>query len=188
MSVYEDMKHIFETANMLLIQADRSLFKMKVSERTLCGALMLHLHEVLKETKYSSYYVDVEYNRNKGGKLKTYKKTAMGSEERIISIVCDLIMHSRGENILQDNLLAIEMKKSTRPKKEKARDKERLESLTKETYDDIWSYDGKSFPEHVCRYALGVFYEINFRKNEISIEYYRSGSKIEESTLMYSQT
>ena len=188
MSVYEDMKHIFEAANMRLTQADRSLFNMKVSERTLCGALALHLHEVLKETKYSSYYVDVEYNRNKGGKLKTYKKTAIGPEEKIVSIVCDLIMHSRGENILQDNLLAIEMKKSTRPKKEKARDKERLEALTKETYDDIWSYDGKSFPEHVCRYALGVYYEINFGKNEISIEYYNSGSKIEESTLMYSQT
>lgn len=26
--------------------------------------------------------------------------------------------------------------------------------------DDIWSFDGKALPEHVCRYILGVYYEI----------------------------
>ena len=35
---------------------------------------MIEIHEELKRTKFSDYYVDVEYNRNIGGKLKTLKK------------------------------------------------------------------------------------------------------------------
>ena len=58
------------------------LFQTRVSERTLCGALMIEIHEVLKRTKFSDYFVDVEYNRNIGGKLKTLKKTIKGLEYR----------------------------------------------------------------------------------------------------------
>ena len=47
-------------------------------ERSLCGALMTELYEVLKATKYFDYFVDVEYNRNIGGRLKTMKKTIRG--------------------------------------------------------------------------------------------------------------
>ena len=50
------------------------MFQTQVSERTLCGALMIEIHEELKRTKFSDYFVDVEYNRNIGGKLKTSKK------------------------------------------------------------------------------------------------------------------
>lgn len=39
---------------------------MNVSERTLCGALMLELHEVLKDTKYAEYYA-------KGHRYRCYK-------------------------------------------------------------------------------------------------------------------
>ena len=40
------------------------------------------------------YYVDVEYNRNKG-KIKTI----IDDNENVININCYLIIHSRGENI-----------------------------------------------------------------------------------------
>lgn len=84
-------------------------------------------------------------------------------------------MHSRGECIERDNLLALEMKKSYRSKKEKDADRSRLECLTKDSFNHEWSFDGTEPPEHVCRYAIGIYYEIDFDKNTISIEYYRKG-------------
>ena len=151
------------------------LFETQVSERTLCGALMIELYEVIKDTKYYKYFVDVEYNRNVGGTLKTLKKTIRGTDEQIVTINCDLIVHSRGQNIFQDNLIALEMKKSVRRKKDKERDRNRLECLTKSPDQDVWSYGGKVFPENVCGYGLGVYYEVNYRKRSILVEYYKDG-------------
>ena len=142
---------------------------------------MLHLHDIIaQEPSFKGYYTDVEYNRNRGGKLKTI----INSEEKIVNITCDLILHSWGVHLSQDNLIAIEMKKSNRPQDSKEKDRERLKALTKESYDDIWSYDGKSLPEHVCRYVLGVYYEIDYSRREIKIEYYREGLK-DSTTFVY---
>ncbi len=124
----------------------------------------------------------MKYNRNKGA-VKTICKTIRGPEEQIVKINCDLIVHSRGEHIEQDNLLAIEMKKSTRPTSEKKKDKERLIALTKDSFDDVWAWDGNILPEHVCRYVLGVYYEINHQTHKILIEYYRQGEKTEAYTV-----
>ena len=128
-------------------------------------------------TKFAGYHVDVEYNRNKGA-IKTIYKTIKSSHEQVIPISCDLIVHSRGEIVKQDNLIAIEMKKSTALRLEKAKDSERLIALTKDSFDDVWSFDGKVLPEHVCRYILGVYYEINFHRQSIIIEYYRKGCRV----------
>lgn len=98
-----ELEKIFEKANRAFVRKNEMLFKTRVSERTLCGALMIELHEVLKETQYSDYFVDVEYNRNVGGTLKTFKKTIRGSDEQIVTINCDLIVHSRGQNVLRQN-------------------------------------------------------------------------------------
>lgn len=170
----KDLEQIFETANVKFLKGNKILFESKVSERTLCGSLMLSLYEELKKSKYSKYFVDVEYNRNVGGKIKTIKKTIVGIDEQIVNINCDLIVHSRGENIINDNLIAIEMKKSTSLRKNKINDKIRLECLTKNS--DVYSYGGKVFPEHVCGYKLGVYYEINFNRHIIKIEYYSQGN------------
>ena len=112
------------------------MFQTQVSERTLCGALMIEIHEKLKRTKFSDYFVDVEYNRNIGGKLKTSKKTTKGLDEQIVTINCDLIVHSRGQNVLRDKLIALEMKKSTGRKVDKDKDRNRLECLTKSPKQD----------------------------------------------------
>ncbi len=92
----DELINIFEKSNKMLITNDNYLFTTNVSERTLCGALMLHLNELIKQTKYRDYHVDVEYNRNAGGKLKTINKTICGQDNKVISINCDLIVHSRG--------------------------------------------------------------------------------------------
>ena len=184
-SLYNDMKKLFKLANSDLINFDKDLFDTKVSERTLCGALMLHLHERKKQTSYSNYYVDVEYNRNKNGSLKTIVKTIQGPKSNIIKINCDLIVHSRGECIEQDNLIAIEMKKSDRPKKDKDSNSERLKCLTKDSFDDTWTFDGKSLPDHVCRYIIGIYYEINYDKRQIELEYYCKGKLKSTETLKF---
>ena len=81
----------------------------------------------------------------------------------------------------QDNLIAIEMKKSNRPKKEKNDDRRRIIALSKDRYGDVLSNDGETLPEHVCRYKLGIYYEINFSKKFILLEYYYRGNlEVEE--------
>lgn len=92
--MYYDLCRIFETANNQFIKDEKELFLMNVSERTLCGSLMVYLYEILKSTKFKNYKVDVEYNRNIGGKLKTIIKTLKGLDTKIINITCDLIVHS----------------------------------------------------------------------------------------------
>lgn len=169
---------IFETANDSFLINDRDLILSNVNERTLCTALSQHLLSTLSHTEYKKYHVDTEYNRN-NGKIKTI----INSELEIIPINCDLIIHNRGENIKQDNLIAIEMKKSNASKSEKQKDKNRLIALTMDTFDNVWSYDGKTFPEHICRYCLGIYYEVNIHGQNISLEYFRKGKLFSKKTI-----
>ena len=81
----------------------------------------------------------------------------------------------------QDNLIAIEMKKSTRRTDEKQADRERLMALTKDSFDGVWAWN-HNLPEHVCRYTLGVYYEINYRRKEIKVEYYHRGDVVRSYT------
>lgn len=171
--VYEDLITIFESANKKLIKKDIDLIKRETSERTICGALMMHLKSSVWGTPFSTYNIDVEYNRNRDGIVKTI----LDNDMVVTNITCDLIVHSRGAFIEQDNLIALEMKKASRSKEEKVKDKNRLIALTKSEYD-TWSYDGKTFPEHVCRYILGVYYEISKNYNQIYLEYYRQGKMV----------
>ena len=180
-----NLEQIFERANNQFLRKNSVLFKQRVSERTLCGALMLELHDVIKNTEYSGYFVDVEYNRNVGGQLKTFRKTIKGPSEEIVTINCDLIVHSRGQNVRQDNLIAVEMKKSTAIEKNKESDRIRLECLTKECDDDVRSYGSKVFPEHVCGYLLGIYYEINSKHSRIDVEYYMNGYNYKNYEIYY---
>lgn len=95
----------------------------------------------------------------------------------IININCDVILHSRGNIIAQDNLIAMEMKKSNRPDEQKTSDKNRLRALTKDSYDDIWSFDGDTLPKHVCGYIFGFYLEINIQDRECLFECYEKGVK-----------
>ncbi len=61
----------------------------------------------------------MEYNRNRNGKVKTYLKTIFGPKDIVVKINCDLIVHSRGRIIHQDNLIAIEIKNQIGNKKRK---------------------------------------------------------------------
>lgn len=179
--LYDDMVTLFEKANKDFIKNNRDLLESDVAERTLCGALKESIDCVKAKTEYGHYRADVEYNRNKNGTIKTI----IGETLEPIKINCDLILHSRGKCIELDNLIAIEMKKSERDVSEKVSDRNRLIALTKDSYDDVWSYDGKTLPEHVCRYVLGVFYEVDKENGKISMEYYRDGTWVKTKQMNY---
>lgn len=164
---------LFERWNQAFIQNQADLILDGVSERCLCGALMTCIRYDLDNTEFSNYHADIEYNRNFSGRVKTI----INDDLKVINITCDLIIHSRGENIDQDNLLAIEMKRSTHRKREKTKDKNRLIALTKPIGDDtIFLIGEANLPAHVCGYILGVFYEINKTKRIITLEYYVLGA------------
>lgn len=166
LAVYEHLRMLFDDANRKLIRHDINLLIRKSSEIAVCGALMLRLKSALWGTPFSHYNIDIEYNRNFNGR----KRIFVNREETVI--ICDLIVHSRGRYINQDNLIAIEMKKEYRPEEEKQQDRDRLMALTSPNFDE-WIFDGTELPQYVCRYILGVYYEI--KEHSISLEYYRNG-------------
>lgn len=170
----EYLQDLFIQANELFLKQEKELILSTVSERSWYTRFAIYLNKILEETNIKDYYIDTEYNRN-NGKLKTiFDSNAL----EVISITCDIILHSRGKNPYLDNLICIEMKKSNRPMREKINDKKRLQLLTKKTYDNVWSFDGRALPEYVCGYQLGIYYEMNIKKQVVAIEYYQDGEII----------
>lgn len=121
-------------------------------------------------TPFNKYKVDIEYNRNFDRIKQIY------SHDGLRTINCDLIVHSRGHSIWQDNLISIEMKKEYRHEDEKQLDRERLRALTRASYNNAWIFDGTELPKYVCRYILGIYYEI--KQKDMLIEYYQKGNLI----------
>lgn len=145
-----------------------------VSERNLCGRLLAVLERNKVEFGLGAYYVDAEYNRKQGGQVKTM----MNDAYEIVNITPDVIVHSRGESVAHDNLIAIEMKKAERPSSEKASDRERLVVITKKNFANVWGFGG-CHPEHVCGYTMGVYVEIDARARRYLIEFYQRGAMTE---------
>ena len=165
---------LFINCSERFITIETPLILSGVSERCLCGSFMLVLRDALNASDLSNYYSDIEYNRNFDGQIKTI----IDDETQVTNITCDLIIHSRGLIPKHDNLIAIEMKRDTHPESEKNKDRIRLRALTKPTNDSTtYSADGRTLPQHVCGYVLGVFYEISIADRQINIEYYRKGMK-----------
>ena len=178
---YQLLKTLFDKANYAFLRNEAELIDSEVAERTLCGAFKTHFEKLASNAGIKGYYVDVEYNRNNG-----QIKTILDENMEIISIQCDLILHSRGHNVKQDNLVALEMKKSYRDEESKNSDRMRLRALTKSSYNnDIWSYDGTSLPKRVCRYILGVYYEVDVGNRFVLLEYYKGGEMVGKKKIFY---
>ena len=149
-----------------------------VAEQNLCARLAIYLEINAGLNGLNGYYADAEYNRKQNGAVKTI----LDDEFQEVTIQCDLILHSRGESIARDNLIAIEMKKSTRPESEKISNRNRLRTMTKSSYgDDLWSNDGTTHPEYVCGYELGYFIEINIKSRSYILQKFESGELIDTS-------
>lgn len=67
------------------------------------------------------------------------------------------------------------MKRLSYPEREKQKDRVRPRALTKASYDDIWSADGRALLEHVCGYDLGYFVELDAEKRQSRFEEYQRG-------------
>lgn len=178
------LTNLFNQSIDIFFSREYKNIKSGVSERNWGGRLALYITFKLEEYGLASYYADTEYNRKQNGKVKTI----LNDKEEIVTIQCDLIVHSRGEIMGADNLIAIEMKKSTRPLAEKEADRKRLMAMTKDSYDGVWSYDGTTHPKHVCGYKLGVYMIINIAKRTCELEYYEHGEKVHERTFSLLQS
>lgn len=168
---------IFKNANNKFLKEERENINRNISERNLCQNLANYLSESMKNYGIKGYFADVEFDRN-GDMVKTI----INNEMKIIKIECDLIVHSRGNNKKQDNLIAIEMKKTTNRKKRKE-DRERLKYMTKNTYNNEIYYE--ELPRHICRYAIGIFYDIDIKKQQVNLEYYEDGKLKKNEIVRY---
>lgn len=170
----ERLRKLFIHANHLMFMRDFSEIKRDVSERSICANLKEMINCLLPHYGFYGYYADVEYNR--AGELDIKQTLINGVPD---NIVCDLIVHSRGEKH-KDNLLCVEMKKSYATKASKKDDKNRLSALTSH-YLNV-AKDGK---QYVADYELGIFYEINLNKRVIIIEYYEDGKLSNKLTMPF---
>ena len=177
----ENLNKLFqESINTFLINEKENILA-DIAERNLCGRLAHYMEVLLVKYELSGYFSDTEYNRKQRGEVKTI----LDEELQVVKIQTDIIVHSRGNNIENDNLIAIEMKKSYQNQSEKDSDRKRLRALTKESYDNIWSNDGRTHPEHVCGYILGIYIEIDSDNKNCLLEYYNKGKKISFENLIF---
>ena len=168
------MRDIFYSAFHKFLATERDNILNGVSERNLCFRLGLCLEDERRTSGLDIYFVDAEYNRQQNGQIKTI----LDEELQVVGITCDLILHSRGRAVLDDNLIAIEMKKSDRPNSEKLKDRVRLRALTKRSFDGVWSNDGVTHPEHVCGYHFGVFIEVHLQHGIVTVEEFEGGNMV----------
>ncbi len=170
-----ELIQLFKNASRIFLCENAESIKLGVSERNLCGNFQSYIEKAFLKYINEGYFVDIEYNRNCNGKVKTIINDKM----KVHTITCDLILHSRGHHEINDNILALEMKiKQNSRIVDRENDKERLKTLTKELNDDVWLWEGTNFPVHVCGYCLGVYYEIDRRNSKVFIEYYCKGACI----------
>lgn len=148
------------------------------SERNLCARWAPLLENAAVISELVGYYADPEYNRKQEGLVKTI----LDENLHIVRVTCDLILHSRGQLPNLDNLIAIEMKRIEHPDKEKQKDRVRLRALTKSSYDDVWSADEETLPEHVCGYALGYFVELDLGARLFRVEEYQHGELVDRTS------
>lgn len=113
----------------ILYKEDFSNIRFDVSERNICARLAHHMENIMREydaknrtSFFTSYYVDVEYNRMGNGDMKYYED----SLKRPKYMVSDLLIQSRG---YEGNLLAVELKKKGATKEAIDNDIKRLKSL-----------------------------------------------------------
>ncbi len=160
---------IFDEAFAEFLWRERDNIINDISERNLCGRLMLYLDTGRLRYGLDEYYTDTEYNRNKGD-IKRVRHDQDNSD----IITCDLILHSRGR-LRDDNLIAIEMKKKHHKKKEKDADRRRLIALTR-TRAAVRKF--ARMPDHVYGYKLGLFIELDTKRAQYLIETYERGGLI----------
>ena len=167
----ELIESVFATSLKEFLERESQELVEGTNERNYCCRWAMYLEKSAHNQGLIQYVADAEYNRKQDGKIKTI----LDDQYVVVKINCDLILHTRGANISEDNLIAIEVKKSDRPDEEKQSDRQRLRALTKASSNDAWMNDGTNPPKHVCGYRLGAFVELDRRQRKCRVEFFKDG-------------
>lgn len=148
----EELIDIFEKAKNEFLEKEKSIIKNDTNERTLTQRLAFYLElQLRKNIKYENYSVDCEYNR----KEEDIKRLKFGKNTDKKEIYPDIIVHQRK---IKNNLIAIEMKKTTSRNTDKIKDIEKLEALTDRKND--------------YHYTLGIYFELDITDNNNIINFF----------------
>ena len=154
----EELIDIFEKAKNEFLEKEKTIIKNDTNERTLTQRLAFYLElQLRKNIKYENYSVDCEYNRKK----EDIKRLKFGENTDKKEIYPDIIVHQRK---IKNNLIAIEMKKTTSRNTDKIKDIEKLEALTDRKND--------------YHYTLGIYFELDITDNNNIINFFVHGEEI----------
>ena len=105
---------------------EQFLIEYDLSERCICSKFASYLERQLRDSSFSTYEVDVEYNRG----MRRDEYAAKENPDTRQKMVVDLVIHKRGYDRYRGyaNLFCIEMKKG-RQESKLASDKRRLEMM-----------------------------------------------------------
>ncbi len=173
--MHERLRAVFERSFSHFLERETLNILNGTAERNLCACWAPLLEQAAIEGGFRGYRGDADYNRMQNGRVKVMLADNLLHE---VPIVCDLILHSRGEIPACDNLIAIEMKRSTRPEHEKGSDRLRLRILTRSSFDGMGPVDEHTLPEYVCGYQLGYYLELDVRGRSFLIEEYVEGAMV----------
>ena len=145
----EELIDIFEKAKNEFLEKEKAIIKNDTNERTLTQRLAFYLElQLRKNIKYENYSVDCEYNR----KEEDIKRLKFGKNTDKKEIYPDIIVYQRK---IKNNLIAIEMKKTTSRNTDKIKDIEKLKALTDE--------------KNCYSYILGIYFELDITDNNNNI-------------------
>ena len=154
----EELIDIFEKAKNEFLEKEKAIIKNDTNERTLTQRLAFYLElQLRKNIKYENYSVDCEYNR----KEEDIKRLKFGKNTDKKEIYPDIIVYQRK---IKNNLIAIEMKKTTSRNTDKIKDIEKLEALTDRKND--------------YHYTLGIYFELDITDNNDIINFFVDGEEI----------
>lgn len=154
----EELIDIFKKAKNEFLEKEKTIIKNDTNERTLTQRLAFYLElQLRKNKKYENYSVDCEYNR----KEEDIKRLKFGKNTDKKEIYPDIIVHQRK---IKNNLIAIEMKKTTSRNTDKIKDIEKLEALTDRKND--------------YHYTLGIYFELDITDNNNIINFFVDGEVI----------
>jgi len=158
-SLYSSIDHLFRN--------DLFLLTYDVHERTIAHRLAVYL-----EHRLTGFHVDCEYNNDldseTGRKQVHYSNSSSGT-----GAYPDIIVHHRGLNGPNHNLLVIEIKKNSSTPNDINRDREKLCSYT--------ASDDQSHLSYV-RGALVVL-EVKENAGQFSVEWYENGGIVDNPTM-----
>lgn len=170
------LEDLFWHSNKEMLKRNVECIKNGISERSVCACLKSSFDSILPKSVFKNYYADVEYNRGNGKTLKAYE-----SNNRVIKMTCDFILHSRGE-LHPDNLICLEMKKKSSNQRAMDKDRERLISLTMPGGCETI---GRNLI--VRDYYLGIFYVIDYQLSQLELEFYYEGNLFHREIMSFDE-